>query len=38
MAFAAFADSTLGQKYPAAVATWENAWDRFIPFLSLIHI
>ena len=24
---------TLGKKYPAAVATWENAWDRFIPFL-----
>lgn len=29
----AFATSDLGQKYPAAVATWENAWERFIPFL-----
>lgn len=33
MALSAFADSLLGKKYPAAVATWENAWDRFIPFL-----
>lgn len=32
-ALAAFADSVLGRKYPAAVASWENAWDRFIPFL-----
>ena len=31
---AAFADSILGQKYPAAVATSENAWDRFTPFLA----
>ena len=30
----AFAESDLGRKYPAAVATWENAWDRFIPFLA----
>lgn len=30
----AFADSDLGRKYPAAVQTWENAWDRFIPFLA----
>ena len=22
------------QNYPAAVATWENAWDRFTPFLA----
>jgi transposase-like protein len=29
----AFADSDLGRKYPAAVATWERAWERFIPFL-----
>jgi putative transposase len=29
-----FADSVLGKKYPAAVATWENAWERFIPFLA----
>jgi putative transposase len=28
-----FADSKLGKKYPAAVAVWERAWDRFIPFL-----
>src|SRR5665811_1802446 len=26
----AFAESELGQRYPAAVATWENAWERFI--------
>jgi putative transposase len=30
----AFADSDLGQKYPASVAVWENAWERFIPFLA----
>jgi putative transposase len=30
----AFADSTLGRKYPAAVMTWTNAWERFIPFLA----
>jgi putative transposase len=30
----AFADSALGKKYPAAVMTWQNAWERFIPFLS----
>lgn len=34
MALIAFADSDLGKKYPAAVATWENAWERFIPFLA----
>ena len=28
-----FAGSDLGKKYPATVATWENAWERFIPFL-----
>lgn len=28
------ADSPLGRKYKAAVATWERAWDRFIPFLA----
>jgi putative transposase len=33
-ALGAFADSPLGRKYPAAVATWENAWDRFTPFLA----
>jgi putative transposase len=30
----AFAASTWGKRYPAAVATWENAWERFIPFLA----
>jgi putative transposase len=30
----AFAESPLGRRYPAAVATWENAWERFIPFLA----
>ena len=30
----AFADSSWGKKYPAAVATWESAWERFIPFLA----
>lgn len=29
-----FADSDLGRKYPGAVATWQNAWERFIPFLA----
>jgi len=30
----AFADSELGGRYPAAVATWHNAWERFTPFLA----
>jgi len=30
----AFAESALGRKYPAAVMTWQAAWDRFIPFLA----
>jgi putative transposase len=30
----AFAESDLGRKYPAAVQTWEHAWQRFIPFLA----
>ncbi len=34
MALTTFADSNLGKKYPAAVSTWENAWDRFTPFLA----
>ncbi|MEI2784578.1 MAG: IS256 family transposase [Candidatus Nanopelagicales bacterium] len=29
-----FADSEMGSKYPATVATWTNAWERFIPFLA----
>lgn len=33
-ALAEFEASVLGQKYPAAVQTWRNAWDRFIPFLA----
>lgn len=33
-ALAVFADSGLGKKYPAAVASWENAWERFTPFLA----
>ena len=27
-------DSNLGKKYPAAIATWRNAWERFTPFLA----
>ena len=34
MALTTFADSSLGKKYPAAVASWENAWERFTPFLA----
>lgn len=30
----AFAESDLGRRYPAAVATWTNAWQRFVPFLA----
>ncbi|GLZ02267.1 hypothetical protein Acsp02_95180 [Actinoplanes sp. NBRC 103695] len=30
----AFTESALGRKYPAAVATCSNAWERFIPFLA----
>lgn len=30
----AFTASPLGQKYPTTVATFDNAWDRFIPFLA----
>jgi hypothetical protein len=29
----AFAGSELGRRYSAAVMAWENAWERFIPFL-----
>jgi putative transposase len=28
-----FAGSDLGARYPATVATWRNAWERFVPFL-----
>ncbi len=33
-ALGAFADSTLGKRYPGAVAAWERAWERFTPFLA----
>src|SRR6266567_1087523 len=33
-AMLAFADSAIGRKYPAAVAVWERAWERFTPFLA----
>jgi transposase-like protein len=33
-ALATFAASPLGHKYPQAVKVWENAWDRFTPFLA----
>ena len=33
-AMLAFADSAMGRRYPAAVAVWERAWERFIPFLA----
>jgi putative transposase len=29
-----FAESELGRRNPAVVSTWQNAWDRFIPFLA----
>jgi transposase-like protein len=32
--FDTFKASPLGVKYPHAVATWEAAWQRFIPFLA----
>ena len=28
------AGSELGRRHPATVATWERAWERFIPFLA----
>lgn len=33
-ALTAFEASELGHRYPAAVATFTDAWDRFIPFLA----
>jgi hypothetical protein len=33
-ALGAVADSDLGRRYPAAVAVWERAWERFTPFLA----
>jgi putative transposase len=35
-ALLAFGDSPLGRKYPATVRAWENAWERFIPFLGFL--
>lgn len=32
--FETFKTSELGGKYPNTVATFENAWERFIPFLA----
>lgn len=29
-----FAESDLGKRYKACVATWENAWEEFVPFLA----
>ncbi|HEU0101062.1 MAG TPA: IS256 family transposase [Mycobacteriales bacterium] len=29
-----FADSEIGKRNPAVIATWQNAWERFIPFLA----
>jgi len=29
-----FAESELGQRHKAVVATWQNAWERFTPFLA----
>jgi putative transposase len=29
-----FAASELGQRHKAVVATWQNAWERFTPFLA----
>lgn len=33
LALTEFTESDLGCKYPATVATWQTAWERFIPFL-----
>ncbi|MDN5764126.1 MAG: IS256 family transposase [Microlunatus sp.] len=33
-ALTAFAESDLGRKHPGAVAVWERAWERFVPFLA----
>jgi transposase-like protein len=32
--FTAFRAGDWGKKYPHAVATWQAAWERFIPFLA----
>jgi transposase-like protein len=33
-AFLEFEDSELGRRYPSAVKTFHDAWDRFTPFLA----
>lgn len=33
-ALSTFGGSELGGRYPATVATWERAWERFVPFLA----
>ena len=33
-ALAELAESELGRRYPASIATWQAAWERFIPFLA----
>jgi len=34
MALLELAEAPLGRKYPAAIAVWQRAWERFIPFLA----
>jgi putative transposase len=34
LALLELAETPLGRKYPAAIAVWERAWDRFVPFLA----
>jgi putative transposase len=34
LALLEFADSELGRRNPGVVATWQNAWSRFVPFLA----
>lgn len=34
MSLLALGETELGKKYPAALAVWERAWDRFTPFLA----
>jgi putative transposase len=34
LALLELADAPIGRKYPAAIAVWERAWDRFTPFLA----
>ncbi|ANG85044.1 hypothetical protein A8L33_06290 [Microbacterium aurantiacum] len=33
-ALEAFNDSDVGRRYPSAVKTFQDAWDRFTPFLA----